>query len=127
MILKSYWKNFSTKELSCTCCGCFNPNSEFTDLMDMVQVLRTRLGFPIGVSSGYRCTEHPIEARKIAKGGKAGHHTHAAIDLAVDRAQAYALLREAFKLGFTGIGVQQKGEGRFIHLDIRENPTIWSY
>jgi zinc D-Ala-D-Ala carboxypeptidase len=39
-------------------------------------------------------------------------------------------LRLAFKLGFTGIGVQQKGSGRFIHLDTMEGgtrPTVWSY
>ena len=35
--------------------------------------------------------------------------------------------------GFTGIGVNQKGGGRFIHLDIAEienyspRPHIWSY
>ena len=27
----------------------------------------------------------------------------------------------------TGIGVQQKGAGRFIHLDLRSTPTVWSY
>jgi hypothetical protein len=30
-------------------------------------------------------------------------------------------------MGFKGIGVQQKGAGRFIHLDDREDPAIWSY
>jgi hypothetical protein len=36
-------------------------------------------------------------------------------------------LRLALELGFTGIGVQQKGTGRFIHLDLRAVPAIWSY
>jgi hypothetical protein len=30
-------------------------------------------------------------------------------------------------LGFTGIGVKQTGAGRFIHLDLRATPTVWSY
>jgi zinc D-Ala-D-Ala carboxypeptidase len=35
----------------------------------------------------------------------------------------------ALEAGFTGIGVQQKGTGRFLHLDTLENlrPTVWSY
>jgi hypothetical protein len=34
------------------------------------------------------------------------------------------------ELGFTGIGVQQKGTGRFIHVDLtvgQNRPTVWSY
>jgi len=36
----------------------------------------------------------------------------------------------ALELGFTGIGVQQKGTGRFPHLDTLEEPprpNVWSY
>jgi hypothetical protein len=42
-------------------------------------------------------------------------------------------MRLALAKGFTGIGVQQKGGGRFIHLDNLPNgpgqprPTVWSY
>jgi hypothetical protein len=35
----------------------------------------------------------------------------------------------AMEAGFTGIGVQQKGTGRFLHLDTLEGdlrPTVWS-
>jgi len=37
------------------------------------------------------------------------------------------VLRLAMHLQFTGIGVQQKGSGRFVHLDLRKEPTVWSY
>ena len=37
------------------------------------------------------------------------------------------VLRLALDANFTGIGIQQKGHGRFVHLDIREHPAIWSY
>jgi hypothetical protein len=50
-----------------------------------------------------------------------------AVDLGVQGAEAVAVLRLALGLGFTGIGVQQKGAGRFLHLDLRREPTIWSY
>lgn len=123
------WKNFKESELVCSCCGEFNPNEEFITLMQAVQTLRDLLGFPIGVSSAYRCKNHPIEARKIKKGKSAGQHNLAAIDLKVSGNRAQRLLKEAFSLGFTGIGISQKGQHskRFIHLDFRDEPTVWSY
>lgn len=118
-----YWQNFSAIELQCSCCGKSNPNPEFKELMDKVQILRDRVGFPLKVTSAYRCANHPIEAEK----DKPGSHNLAAIDLAVSKAEAYKVLYNAMELGFTGIGVQQKGKGRFIHLDLRGQETIWSY
>jgi len=102
---------------------------EFHILMDAVQRLRDTVGFGMEVTSAYRHPSHPIEAKKLANGKPAGQHTIAAIDLAVSRGQAYVVAREAFKAGFTGIGFQQKGEGRFVHLDLRpeSEATIWSY
>jgi hypothetical protein len=52
--------------------------------------------------------------------------------VAVAGADAIRLLVLAAEFGFTGIGVQQKGEGRFIHLDdvpgtLLPRPAIWSY
>ena len=55
-------------------------------------------------------------------------HSYAAIDLGVVGRDAYDLVKLAFELGFTGVGVsQRKGVPRFIHLDDREIPAIWSY
>ena len=34
------------------------------ELINKLQSLRTELGFPFIITSGYRCEEHPIEARK---------------------------------------------------------------
>jgi zinc D-Ala-D-Ala carboxypeptidase len=54
-----------------------------------------------------------------------------ACDVGVDGQQAYEV-HEASLLnsGFTGIGVNQKTSGRFIHLDTLEEPprkNVWSY
>lgn len=117
------WKNFSDKELACQHTGLLNPNKEFITLMDMVQELRERLGFPMPVTSAYRHPTHPIESKK----SKGGQHTIAAIDLGVSRERAYDVLKEALDMGFTGIGVNQIGGGRFIHLDLRKQATVWSY
>ena len=47
--------------------------------------------------------------------------------------QALQVISKATDYGFTGIGINQKGNGRFIHLDIskdsqgRPRPHVWSY
>lgn len=117
-------KNFSDNELKCQHCGALNPHGAFTTFMERIQKLREAYGKPLRVTSGYRCPNHPIEAKK----SKGGWHTRAAIDLGVTGADAYEVLKLAFSMGFTGIGVsQRKGVPRFIHLDDRPNPTVWSY
>ena len=117
------WRNFTKQELQCSCCGKTNPNSEFIELMNRIQLLRDLVGFSLPISSGYRCSKHPIEAKKT----RPGMHQIAAVDIAVSRAQAHKVIKVAYDLGFTGIGVNQKGDKRFVHLDLRESPTIWSY
>lgn len=124
------WPNFSKKELQCQQTGKENPNvCEFIVLMDLVQALRSWYGKPMTVTSGYRSEEHNIEAAKILKTGKGGMHTIAAIDLQVPPEDVHKVLKKAFELGFTGIGVNCKGNHaqRFIHLDLREVPWVWSY
>jgi len=89
--------------------------------------LRNSYGKPMRVTSGYRCPKHPIEAKKPAPGA---HASGCACDIGVEGDDAHRLLKFAMILGFTGIGVQQKGSGRFIHLDTLTTgvrPTVWSY
>jgi hypothetical protein len=48
--------------------------------------------------------------------------------VAVEGADAHRLLSLALQLGFKGIGVQQKGQGRFLHLDlVTDYGRLWSY
>ena len=121
-------KYFSDKEMACQHCGAMKADPDFMTALDS---LREAYGKPLAVNSGYRCPEHPIEARKARAGA---HSTGKAADLSVSRGEAYELLKLAIATGkFTGIGIQQKGSGRFIHLDTCEEPemsprpTIWSY
>ena len=90
----------------------------------------TFLNFSFVVSSGYRCPNHSIEAKKSKPGT---HTTGLAVDILCRGEEAYKIITYAQEYGFTGIGVNQKGSGRFIHLDIadhseeRPRPTVWSY
>ena len=110
-------------------CGC---NQEKMDVEFMARLtnLREKWGKPMVVSSAYRCQNHPVEARKAKPGA---HTLGRAVDIAVQGADARELLALAIDYGFTGIGVQQKGTGRFLHFDDLTakdgfpRSTIWSY
>jgi len=117
----SAYPNFDEREFRCRHCGRQEMKPEF---MAKLQALRTAYGKPMNISSGYRCADHPIEKAKPSPGM---HATGRAADIAVQGAEAVRVLQLALEHGFTGIGVQQKGTGRFIHVDLREQPTIWSY
>jgi uncharacterized protein YcbK (DUF882 family) len=120
----SKYPNFTADEFKCSHCGVNAMNPEF---MAKLQALRTAYNKPMTITSGYRCPQHPIEAKKIKPGA---HASGCACDIAVNGQDAYKLLKLAFVAGFSGLGVQQKGAGRFLHLDILEGsnrPTLWSY
>ena len=120
----SKYPNFSEKEFACSHCGVNQMQPEF---MAKLQALRTAYGKPMKITSGYRCAQHPIEARKIKAGA---HASGCACDVGVDGQEAHRLLKLALVAGFTGIGVNQKTSGRFIHLDTLEEaprPNVWSY
>jgi len=120
----SKYPNFKADEFSCKHCGQNKMQPEF---MDKLQELRNLYGKPMKITSGYRCPKHPIEAAKKASGA---HSTGLAADIGVDGGEAHKILSLAMQLGFTGIGVQQKGTGRFIHVDTVKSPprpNVWSY
>lgn len=118
---------FKPKELACRHTGeeGFDP-----DFLKTLNAIREECGFSFALSSAYRSPEHPIEARKEVKGA----HTHGkAVDILASGENALEIIRVAQKHGIKRIGIQQKGSGRFIHLDgCTEDdgfpcPAIWSY
>ena len=99
--------------------------------MDRLQLLRSHYGSPLTITSGYRSSRHSIEVAKKAPGS---HARGRAVDVACAGVDAFEVLAEALAVGFTGIGVKQKGEHRSLHLDdlglgehTAPRPTIWSY
>ena len=51
-------KNFAVKEFACKCCG---KNIIDQRVINMCQVIRDAIGYPIRVSSGTRCEKHNAE------------------------------------------------------------------
>src|SRR5690554_2727844 len=121
------YPNFSADEFRCKHTGKLCMDKGF---MGRLQALRTDYGKPMIISSGYRDATHPIEVVKERPGAHSAGH---ACDVAVRGGDALNLVALAVKHGFTGIGVKQKGDSRFIHLDDlphsfnRPRPWVWSY
>lgn len=123
-------KNFTQQELQCSCCGKCVMHPQ---MVSILQQMRDAYGRPIFISSGYRCTSHPVESMKE----KPGEHTHGmAVDIICNGKEALELLNLAHQYGVRRIGVNQKGRasGRFIHIGIADRylpefpgNAIWTY
>jgi zinc D-Ala-D-Ala carboxypeptidase len=123
----SNYPDFSVSEFRCKHTGQMRMDAGF---MDRLQGLRTEYGKPMTISSGYRAPSHPIEAAKEEPGP---HSTGHACDVEIMGGDALTLTALAVKHGFTGVGVNQKGGKRYLHLDDlphedkRPRPWMWSY
>jgi len=125
------YRYFTKDELRCHCDACKDDEEIYMDdfFMEQIVAIREQLGFSFPVTSAYRCTEHPVEARKSSPGA---HTTGKAMDIQVSGKRALWLLEAALKQGFIGLGISQKGphDKRFIHLDMwteGPRPALWSY
>ena len=122
------WPNFSAGEFRCRHSGLYLLVPEF---LDKLQALRSAMGCSFMITSGYRSETHPVEARKPRPGS---HATGRAVDIALAGERAFQVITAAAEHGFTGLGINQKGGARFIHLDDLDaqtfhasRPMVWSY
>ena len=128
-------KNFSTEEMLCQCsygCGQDTMDDEF---MKMLQELRNQAGFAFRLSSARRCELHnsDVSSHHLKK----GIHTFGkAVDILtghVSTTKVLELIKMTQEIGFTGIGLNLRGDRkkRFIHIDNRGSdfsaPAIWTY
>jgi hypothetical protein len=122
------YKNFNEAEFRCSHSNQAYMTIEF---MEKLQAMRTELGRPMKINSGYRSPEHPIEKAKDRR----GEHTYGcAADIQCSPGEAIEIVGLAIKHGFTRIGINQKGPyaGRFIHVglgydDLFPRNVMWSY
>lgn len=120
-------RHFKRSEFTCHCCGVEDMHLPFVSALDTV---RDKVGFPLVILSGYRCSKHN---NIVSETGLNGPHTMGlAADIQCHGGQAYVLLGCAMSMRFLGVGVKQKGEvgARFIHLDFvvsELRPGVWSY
>lgn len=120
-------KHFSKDELACKCCGKLPEKTEhYLLFLTRLEELRTIYNRPMVISSAYRCFTHNA---RVGGSPESRHIDGDAVDVLVSGKDAYDLVDLAISEGWNGIGVNQKGliSKRFIHLDLRDTPTIWSY
>ena len=110
---------FNLSDFNCKETG---ENAMNEDFLVKLDELRHLSGFPFIVTSGYRSKDHSIEAKKV----KGGTHTQGiAADIrAVGGHERYVIQKNAYALGFKGIGVHED----FIHVDTRQTISVsWPY
>lgn len=122
----SDYPNFKESEFACSHTG----KCEMTvEAMELFQRIRTRLGRPLTVNSGYRDRSHPDERKKLKPGS---HAQGKAVDFHAPTAKERFEIMEAalaeMKPGIQpGIGIAKT----FIHIDIGHDhafrPAVWSY
>lgn len=128
--MDSPYQYFSIDELSChgdACCD--GQSSMIPEFMVKLVRMRRSLGFPLVISSAYRC---PLHNTKISHTGESGPHTTGkAVDIVAAYERANTIVEYAYKSGdFTGIGIRQSGDvkSRIVHLDDVTGPCrLWTY
>lgn len=89
----------------------------------MLDALRSLLGRPLPINSGYRT---PAHNKAIGGAPKSAHMEGLAVDIGtrkLTKAQRQTLIAYAIQLGFTGIGIAQT----FVHLDMKARRASWIY
>jgi len=128
--MDSPWQYFTIEELQChgvDCCG--GQHSMMSEFMVKLVRMRRSLGFPLMISSAYRC---PLHNTKVSHTGESGPHTTGkAVDIVASYERAIMIVEYVYKSGeFTGVGIRQSGDvkNRIIHLDDVTGPRrLWTY
>lgn len=87
-------------------------------LLVKLQTLRTRLGRPVNINSGYRTPEHN---KNIGGSPRSQHMEGKACDIYVEGLTPATVARECEKIGFGGIGVYSN----HVHVDTRDGRARW--
>lgn len=118
----SLTKDFTRAEFQCPC-GCGRQMID-TELVDKLQLIRTKVNRPITITSSYRCIPH-----NAAVGGspESQHRYGFAADWRISNRSInpVALGIVAQSVGFGGIGIYWHSMGAFVHADTRGAKATW--
>lgn len=100
---------FTRTELECRCCGDCLIDPQALQMLDEV---RSRVGFPLHLTSAYRC---PIHNKAVGGAENSQHLKGRAFDVTIEKEPRRSHVAfVAARVGFTGLGVYRS----FLHLDI---------
>lgn len=114
------FKYFKLEDFDCQQTGENEMEEEFIHKLD---ALREVCGFPFIITSGYRSPSHSLEIKKPNGGG---YHTKGiAADVRITNSKdRHTIIKNAMKMGFTGIGIHRN----FVHCDTRlDTARVWLY
>ena len=111
------WQDFAPSEIACKC-GCGRVLVH-TQAMDSLQALRTKIGKPLRITSGYRCAKWNQQVGGVAL---SRHREGEAFDIDLAGHDRDELAAAALACGFKGIGKYNT----FLHIDVRSIPASWS-
>lgn len=111
-------RNFGLEEFRCNCgeCNGYPPEGMSEVLLTKLDELRDLVGYPIYVTSGYRC---PVWNSKNSGVENSQHVMGTAADIYCNYVSAEDLAEFAAQVGFDGIGLYI--EDGFVHVDVRDN------
>ncbi len=122
-VLEGFRKNnikyFKPQEFECPCCKEYLMDMYCVKMLD---VLRGYVGFPLVITSGYRCAKHNKE---IGGAPESKHLLGQAVDIDIGKLNS-SQIHMLIELGmprFNGFGF---GLGK-LHFDVRKKPTAWGY
>jgi uncharacterized protein YcbK (DUF882 family) len=114
---------FSKEEFLCKCQNCDSKRGVSFVLVQILDLMRAYLDFPMKVTSGYRCPMHPL-----SKNSTSSHARGLAVDIyCKNSANRHEMLEYVLRRGlFHRIGVASD----FLHFDIDNDKVqrvIWTY
>jgi len=105
-------KNFRLQEFVCKC-GCGKVILNLPGIKAL-QKIRDALGAPLNIASGYRCDSYN---KRIGGSTNSNHPKGKAYDVKCSSKSVYQIAKEAYKAGFTGIGISDnKPNSYYVHL-----------
>lgn len=107
-------EHFSRWEFACPCCG---RGTAHRDLLTALERLRTEVGRPLRIVSGYRCVSHN------ARVGGIPTSLHL-VGRAADIPRGYTHVNQVRRAGFHGVGIRA---GRVIHVDVSEGGRFHTF
>lgn len=117
--------HFYLEEYQCHCGECPTkiPDKKLSDNLEKVRIYFNN---PIEIVSGIRCSKY----NKEIGGAKDSQHIYCkAVDIRIkdfSNEKKHDLIKIAFQY-FSGIGIGAKNGIFKLHLDVREEKTIWTY
>ena len=111
-------KNFKSEEFACKCCGKCEVDPK---LIEKLQLVRSIVGVPIYINSGYRCDKHNREA---GGSSKSQHVLGKAADIRIHN-MSVEQMYNICKGFFNGVGIYP--DQHFLHVDVREKKSTWVY